>query len=591
MSALALLYMAVLPLLKKRYKEKWLYYTWLVIVIGLIIPFRPQLENAVIRIDIHENTNITIPTTTPPAAQLQIDIPLLGTNEFIESNYTRNTPTKAGVPWETIMILAWITGIFSFLTFHIIRHSRFVGAARRWGEDITDGQILALWKAMKTKTGVTKQIRLQQCDFIGSPLLTGVLHPRILLPKRNIPDDALSYIFKHELFHFKRKDLWYKSMVLLSTAIHWFNPIVYFMAKAINTHCESSCDDDVIKGADTEARRQYGEALIGAICRSKLAASSSTNFYGGKKAVKNRIASIMDTSKKRAGTLILCILTLAAAITGVAVATSTGELQSAPEALYPTAPGTAVQQGAYGWIDYSNMSEGYITVAYTGDGSRRAKCQIKLVGKDFINYDLPNDGTPAVLPFAQGDGTYRVGIYQQAKGTTYEQVINAEVNVSLRTDHVPFLYPTQLMSYTKDSKCVEKAAELCKNAKNDVERLGAIYTYIIENIRYDREFALHAQSGYIPDPDQILERASGISFDYASLMGAMLRSQGIPTRMIIGDANLSVDDHFEYHAWNEVYLEDEGWTLMDATIGAIPQNAGMAKWFKEPTVYKEERRY
>ena len=170
-------------------------------------------------------------------------------------------------------------------------------------------------------------------------------------------------------------------------------------------------------------------------------------------------------------------------------------------------------------------------------------------------------------------------------------MIGLEANVNLLSDHAPFLYPTQLMNYTKDSKCVKKAAELCKNAKNDVERLSAIYTYMIENVRYDREFAQNVQSGYIPDPDQILERASGFSFDYASLMCAMLRSQGIPARMIIGDANLSVDDRFEYHAWNEVYLEDEGWTLMDAFIGAIPQNAGMVKWFKEPTVYKEEKRF
>lgn len=39
MSALALFYMAVTPLLARRYSAKGRYYAWLIIVIGLIIPF------------------------------------------------------------------------------------------------------------------------------------------------------------------------------------------------------------------------------------------------------------------------------------------------------------------------------------------------------------------------------------------------------------------------------------------------------------------------------------------------------------------------------------------------------------------------
>ena len=44
MSVIIIFYMAVTPLLAKRYCAKGLYYTWLVIVIGLIIPFRPDIN-------------------------------------------------------------------------------------------------------------------------------------------------------------------------------------------------------------------------------------------------------------------------------------------------------------------------------------------------------------------------------------------------------------------------------------------------------------------------------------------------------------------------------------------------------------------
>ena len=79
-SVLALLYMAATPLLAKRYSEKWRYYAWLIIIVGLIIPFRPQWGGTLINFEIPVNasppvmqvsggmpglTQIQIPTTAP----------------------------------------------------------------------------------------------------------------------------------------------------------------------------------------------------------------------------------------------------------------------------------------------------------------------------------------------------------------------------------------------------------------------------------------------------------------------------------------------------------------------------------------------
>ena len=58
MSALALLYMALTPFLAKRYSEKVRYYSWLFIVIGLIIPFRPQLSDSIIKVNVPINAAV-----------------------------------------------------------------------------------------------------------------------------------------------------------------------------------------------------------------------------------------------------------------------------------------------------------------------------------------------------------------------------------------------------------------------------------------------------------------------------------------------------------------------------------------------------
>ena len=75
-----------------------------------------------------------------------------------------------------------------------------------------------------------------------------------------------------------------------------------------------------------------------------------------------------------------------------------------------------------------------------------------------------------------------------------------------------------------------------------------------------------------------LAEGRGICFDYAALMSAMLRVQQIPTRLITG----YVDEG--YHAWVEVYVQNEGWinpeilfesrqwTRMDPTYASVGMN-------------------
>ena len=55
----------------------------------------------------------------------------------------------------------------------------------------------------------------------------------------------------------------------------------------------------------------------------------------------------------------------------------------------------------------------------------------------------------------------------------------------------------------------------------------------------------------------------GICFDYASLAAAMLRSLGIPCKLITGYVGEST-----YHAWNSFYLENEGWITAEIRVSA-----------------------
>jgi len=325
MSALALLYMALTQRLSKRYSTKWLYYAWLVVIIGLIIPFRPNLDYAVIRID--------VPTII--GADYQAENPLVippGNNESTGSPDSSNveqrpvTPSNnpdiipVDIPWETIIIALWMVGAVVFLICHVVKHKRFIHSIWRWGEDVNDDRTLSILQRVKEEMSITKTICLQQSELVGSPLLTGIQYPRIMLPKVDIPDDEMALVLKHELVHYKRKDVWYKGLVLFTVALHWFNPIVYVIARRIGIQCEKSCDDEVIKYKDADTRLHYCKTIINSIRSAKPATALSTTFYGGKKEMKSRITSIMDMSRKKRGTIVICAALILSLVIGATFA-------------------------------------------------------------------------------------------------------------------------------------------------------------------------------------------------------------------------------------------------------------------------------
>ncbi|HHW39534.1 MAG TPA: hypothetical protein GXX18_20350 [Bacillales bacterium] len=170
-------------------KAKGHYYAWLVIIIGLIVPFRFHLPVPVVSMDA-----------------------LLPVLEHI-SRYSTDqaashaTATAVAFPWFNLAGSFWIAGVIVFLTYHTIRHRCLLNMMKRWSAECTDGQALHLLQDVQANMKITRQVDLRVCPGIPSPMLVGFVRPVIFLPSDNIPDNELLFILKHELIHLKRGDL------------------------------------------------------------------------------------------------------------------------------------------------------------------------------------------------------------------------------------------------------------------------------------------------------------------------------------------------------------------------------------------------
>jgi beta-lactamase regulating signal transducer with metallopeptidase domain len=318
MSLVTLVYAAILPFLSKRYAAKWCYIVWLVIAAGWIFPCRPEIVLPFLPEQV--STAPLIPVQFVPTQPITTNNPA----QIVTATGEMAASSTAPSLW-TIAAIIWIAGVIFTVAYHALRYRRFMKIVSRWSEPITEPEILKMLDALKKEQSIKAQVKLM-CSSVTSPMLVGFVRPIILIPPVQLSQDELAFILRHELIHFKRHDLCYKALILMATIIHWFNPVVYLMAKAIALQCEISCDVLVLVGADFQQRKQYGETIIGVVRNgSKLQTVLSTNFYGGKKSMKNRLSSIMDTTKKKAGFVILCIILIAITGTGVTLATANKE--------------------------------------------------------------------------------------------------------------------------------------------------------------------------------------------------------------------------------------------------------------------------
>lgn len=290
----------LLPLLglsgaiRRRYRAGSCYLLWLVLALRLLIP---------LPVPVPVGTALSQVVPAPAAEERLVPLPGISGPASVRGPQAGG----AGGAAELTEALSWLWAAGAVL-FLGVEGGGYLRARRK----ILEGsQARAGDQAALEALGGTVPVLRAGVD---TPMTLGLLRPVIVLPPE-VPEADLPLILRHELCHIRRRDLWYKGLMLLANAVHWFNPLVWRMAGQAGRDLELYCDEAVVEGQDNGFRRRYGQVLLQASSGGVTAAL--TTRLGGTE-MKGRIMNLFLQKKK--GTALVAAVVCAALLCGGAVA-------------------------------------------------------------------------------------------------------------------------------------------------------------------------------------------------------------------------------------------------------------------------------
>lgn len=232
----------------------------------------------------------------------------IGADETVTDKAEQDAVASGRVPGLNFWLSGiWAAGAFALLIRKIAAYRSYMRFLRNGNLEVSDLATLNLLAEAEEGLKIGRTVELYRNPTITSPIMTGFVKPRIVLPDRKISDTELTCIFTHELVHFKYYDMFYKWLVQVTICIHWFNPFVWLLGKEVNKCCELACDEKVIGMLNEQARKDYGDTLLSFLKRGETYQNplASITLTEGAEQLIERLGAIMDYRKKSGSVILL----------------------------------------------------------------------------------------------------------------------------------------------------------------------------------------------------------------------------------------------------------------------------------------------
>jgi len=227
-------------------------------------------------------------------------------------------------------------------------------------------------------------------------------------------------------------------------------------------------------------------------------------------------------------------------------------------------------------IDKSEISKGIINVKYSSDDDKIYKLKI-MKGDEKVYYTLKKNISDA-FSLTYGNGEYEIKILKNTTGSSYTTVYKTNITLNINNSSSIYLNSIQNIYWNKNMNSIIYSDKMVKETYESLLQKVKVYELIIFNYSYDYDKYSKVKSAYyLPVIDDTFNVKKGICYDFSSLLASMLRSQGVPTKLVKGYADFTD----EYHAWNEVYINGK-WYVIDTTYDAYYVKKGKVVTMLKP---------
>jgi beta-lactamase regulating signal transducer with metallopeptidase domain len=164
---------------------------------------------------------------------------------------------------QILLASVWLTGSAAVLLSAFFRQRRFDRflLTRRTAND---PYLRSILRSLSALAGVaTPTIRLMPAGT--TPAIVGIRQPQILLPEdwqSRFDQRSLRHVLLHELLHVKQSDLLWNWAAIAVQALHWFNPLVWFVVSRFQSDRELRCDAGALDLLSPTERLDYGHTLL-----------------------------------------------------------------------------------------------------------------------------------------------------------------------------------------------------------------------------------------------------------------------------------------------------------------------------------------
>ena len=285
---------------------------WWIVGIGFLIPFKPH-----------------------PA----------GTVATIVQNEARGmSPSFFPSEQFVLLLVIWMIGAVIYAVRTVRRQEQFTRSIVRLRQP-ADTRSQMLTEMLFEELGIAQSIPVYTVPVIDTPMLSGILHPCILLPEQDYDNAELRLILKHELCHLRRGDLFCKLLWICCRVIHWFNPLIPLLTRQMEQDCELACDEAVMQNETAESANIYCKSILRTAKRRAAGKSAdallATGFSGSKEMLRSRLQAILSGGKKQRYLMIAAAALILTAMTGSILAYAASDRVS-PDSSVPEQSGTFV---------------------------------------------------------------------------------------------------------------------------------------------------------------------------------------------------------------------------------------------------------